>query len=76
MGDFNGNNVIDAADYVAWRKTNGTQAAYDIWRAHFGQTAGSGSGNITSAYVPEPSNMASLLVATLLMYTRRRAAVS
>ena len=47
IGDYNGNDVVDAADYVAWRKSLGTtytQSDYDLWRAHFGQTA-SGAGN-------------------------------
>lgn len=36
-GDYNGNGVVDAADYVVWRNTNGSQAAYDVWRANFGK---------------------------------------
>ena len=31
-GDFNQNGVLDAADYVVWRKSIGGQAAYDAWR--------------------------------------------
>jgi hypothetical protein len=27
LGDFNGNGFVDAADYIAWRKTDGTPAA-------------------------------------------------
>ncbi len=58
-GDYNGNNVVDAADYVVWRKglgTTFTQNDYDVWRSHFGQTAGSGSSAIAFAdgAVPEP----------------------
>lgn len=41
-GDFNSNGVVDAADYIVWRKNNSTQASYDIWRAHFGEA------NVTS----------------------------
>ncbi len=51
-GDYNANGVVDAADYVVWRKylnqsallpgdvTPGsvTQSDYSVWRAHFGQT--------------------------------------
>jgi hypothetical protein len=37
-GDINGDGVVDAADYVAWRKDGGTQDDYDTWRAHFGQS--------------------------------------
>jgi T5SS/PEP-CTERM-associated repeat protein len=60
-GDYNGNGVVDAADYTVWRDTLGqmgdNQAAdgdasgtidvgdYDVWKLHFGQIAGSGSGS-------------------------------
>ena len=62
------------ADYVAWRKTDGTQAGYNLWRAHFGQTAGSGSGaarwvpsgSSASPAVPEPSSLLLLAVAAVL----------
>ena len=33
---------------------------YDVWRAHFGQTAGSGS--LTNGTVPEPVTLAMLVV--------------
>jgi hypothetical protein len=45
-GDFNGDTVVDTADYVAWRKKFGnpyTQQDYETWRANFGVSAGSGS---------------------------------
>lgn len=58
-GDYNGNHVIDAADYVVWRKTLGQTGVglkadgnlnnqidandFAFWRSRFGQTAGSGS---------------------------------
>jgi hypothetical protein len=57
-GDFNHNGIVDTADYVVWRKglgTTYTQADYDVWRTHFGQAAGSGSGANLSAAVPEPA---------------------
>ena len=38
-GDFNGDGAVDAADYVVWRKTDGSQAGYDLWRTNFGRTA-------------------------------------
>src|SRR4029078_3739764 len=37
-GDYNGNGVVDAADYVWWRKNDGGAAGYSIWRANFGRT--------------------------------------
>jgi hypothetical protein len=60
-GDYNNDGTVDAADYVAWRKglgTTYTQTDYNVWRAHFGQTAGSGaalpSAEPLSAAIPEP----------------------
>ena len=32
-GDYNQNYVVDAADYVVWRKNNWPQPDYDTWRA-------------------------------------------
>ncbi len=40
-GDYDGNGKVDAADYVKWRDSIGTQAAYDVWRANFGASGGS-----------------------------------
>jgi hypothetical protein len=64
VGDYNGNGVVDAADYVVWRKTvnqSGPNLAadgnndnqvngtdYQIWRSRFGQLGVSGAG--ASAY--------------------------
>src|SRR4051812_15574651 len=55
-GDFSGNGIVDAADYVLWRKglgTSYTQGDYTTWRAHFSQVAGSGTGASAGAAVPE-----------------------
>ena len=63
-GDFDFNGVVDAADYVLCRKGFGTaytQHDYDVWRAHFGQPAGSGSGTSTNAAVPEPATLVLLM---------------
>ena len=40
--DYNQNGTVDAADYVLWRKNDSSQAGYDQWGAHFGQTTLSG----------------------------------
>jgi hypothetical protein len=87
-GDYNANGVVDAADYVVWRQlpsgpgilandaTPGTisSADYDVWRAHFGQTAGSGSGASANSAVPEPATMILLVLAAAGWYLRRRRA--
>ena len=64
-GDFNRDGRVDAADYVVWRKTNGTQTGYNDWRANFGRTAGVGSGANANAAVPEPTTL-TMLVALLI----------
>jgi hypothetical protein len=65
-GDYNSNGIVDAADYVVWRKGLGTiytQNDYNVWRAHFGQPAGSGAGAITDSAVPEPTTLVLLMIA-------------
>jgi hypothetical protein len=69
-GDYNNNGIVDAADYVVWRKNpsafGGNPAGYNTWRSHFGQTAGSGSALGSSlASVPEPSAIGLLLFASM-----------
>jgi hypothetical protein len=55
-GDHNNDGTVDAADYVAWRKTDaGNQLGYDAFFQQFGQT-GVGSGG--AAGVPEPASVA------------------
>ncbi len=79
IGDYNHNGIVDAADYVTWRKglgTTYTQSDYDVWRAHFGETAGSGSGAIANAAVPEPTSALLLLIGVLAMCSRRGAKLS
>jgi hypothetical protein len=77
-GDYNANGIVDATDYVLWRNggplqnevaTIGTVTAddYSAWRARFGNTAGSGSGMLTAAPVPEPATMTSSLLLPLII---------
>jgi hypothetical protein len=73
-GDFNDDGVVDAADYVVWRKNEGTQDEYNIWRTNFGRTAG-GDGSAASlaaqAPVPEPASTLLVLVGWLFMSIAR-----
>jgi hypothetical protein len=73
-GDFNQDGTVDAADYVVWRKTDGTQTGYDAWRANFGTSllAGSGSAGYplgASAQslpaVPEPATLVTACIAAI-----------
>lgn len=74
QGDFNGDGLVNLADYTLWRNTlgstsllaadgNGNQridaADYGVWKSHFGQQTSTSSTSVAGAEVPEP-NMAAL----------------
>jgi hypothetical protein len=78
-GDYNGNGVVDAADYVVWRNAGPTATLpndsspgtvdvtdYNNWRANFGKPPGSGSGSA----VPEPTAL--LLAGLGLLFASAR----
>jgi hypothetical protein len=69
-GDFNGDLIVDAADYVAWRKTGLMEAQYGAWRANFGDSL-SASSNAPNGAVPEPSVLALLLIGGAAMLTAK-----
>jgi fibronectin-binding autotransporter adhesin len=76
-GDFNGDGSTDAADFVIWRKglgTTYTQSDYELWRSHFGQTAGRSS-SINASAVPEPATLILFLASSLSSLSRRRVAI-
>ena len=61
-GDYNNNGVVDAADYVVWRKggsPDSSQAGYNLWRSNFGNQVGSGNGSGLggNTAVPEPGTI-------------------
>ncbi len=71
-GDFNDDGTVDAADYTTWRDglgTTYTASDYDVWKAHYGETAGSGA-SLSSAAVPEPSTLCGLLIGLLALVCR------
>jgi probable HAF family extracellular repeat protein len=74
-GDFNHNGIVDAADYIVWRKSDGTQAGYNAWRTHFGQPAGGGSSaaatGSASAAVPEPTTLGLLMFIMAGLFLRQ-----
>jgi hypothetical protein len=76
--DFNDDGTVDAADYVVWRKTDGTPPKYNLWRTHFGQTAGSGAmlGSTSNVSVPEPATLLMIVSAGMLVFCCQRSKVS
>lgn len=73
-GDYTLNGVVDAADYVMWRKNPGgfPVDAYATWRSHFDQTPGSGAEAIANAAVPEPTSSVMIIAAMLAMCSPQR----
>ena len=87
-GDYNGNNIVDAADYAVWRKTFGQNVAegtgadgnrssmIDQGDYDFWRMqfgrVVSGSASGSGAAVPEPSTIAILLGALATMSARRK----
>lgn len=61
FGDFNDDGNVDAADYVVWRKTGGTQDEFNTWRANFGTTI-PGFGSTFASAIPEPSAKVPLFI--------------
>jgi hypothetical protein len=75
-GDFNFDDSVDAADYVAWRKSGGEPQGHQTWRANFGRTAGVNGGTLRASAlqlaVPEPSAIPLLIVWLAVASMRRR----
>jgi formylglycine-generating enzyme required for sulfatase activity len=86
IGDYNGDGVVDAADYTVWRDHLGqsfvlqnrdsantgpiSMADYTSWETNFGNHAGSGS--MGNAAVPEPGTAALAVVACGMIWGWRK----
>ncbi|MGD9634201.1 MAG: hypothetical protein AB7G28_11370 [Pirellulales bacterium] len=80
-GDYNNNQVVDAADYTIWRNSEGREgtglaadgdhnnrvdaADYAVWKSNFGDTSGAGSKTENEAIVV-PEPLAGVLLAVAL----------
>jgi hypothetical protein len=66
-GDYNNDGIIDAADYVLWRKSpnshGGTPTGYNNWRTNFGTVVSGSGGGGGDAAVPEPGTVTLLALA-------------
>jgi hypothetical protein len=73
IGDYNEDGMVDAADYVFWRKQRYTPLAYDGWRTNFGAVVDNDRFESTSV-IPEPmsANLAINCVVAILLSTRLR----
>ena len=69
-GDFNVDGRVDAADYVVWRKNDGTPTEYAAWRTSFGQSTGRGASASDSA-VPEPTSLVLIVASGMILSGRR-----
>jgi hypothetical protein len=69
-GDYNGDGAVDAADYVVWRKDPaafGGPDGFETWRSNFGNSSGGGSSVIADSTVPEPTNLAAVVIAASIL---------
>jgi len=78
FGDYNGNRIVDAADYAVWRKTLGGVGSglaadgnnngeidigdYNMWRSNFGLADGASGQLVSGGIVPEPSTVMLLML--------------
>ena len=82
-GDYNGDGIVDAADYTTWRDTLGSttalaadgdgnhlidQSDFDIWKANYGKVAGTGA---TVISVPEPPSVQLLILGLVVGFGRQ-----
>ena len=90
-GDYNASGTVDDADYVVLAQGGPTDflpndltpgivnaSDYNVWRANFGQLAGSGSGSAealpSQAAIPEPATLVLMTSAAANWCLRRRRA--
>jgi hypothetical protein len=89
-GDYNNNGLVDAGDYVLWRKYNNTATTlpndstpgtdtsdYTVWRSHFGQPSGSSTNAIAleGTSVPEPTTNMIVWTLVVVPFVRRNAPI-
>ena len=86
-GDYNGDGNVDAADYVAWRKSAGQsgiglsadgsgngsigQEDYDVWRRNFEGSILGVAATTAVISIPEPTTRAALAVGLMIFYAQR-----
>jgi hypothetical protein len=76
-GDFNLDGAIDVADFVMWRKNDGSSNGYLTWHQSFGEPFGGGaaaqhSATVPQTQIPEPAGVALLVWALVCLVFSRR----
>jgi beta-glucanase (GH16 family) len=91
-GDYNGDQQIDAADYLAWRKTvgqsgiglaadgsgNGTIGSedFEVWRKNYGNPSQLTAAAAAAYVIPEPSTAVTVAIAAMVIYAQRLRALA
>src|SRR3954447_5316604 len=86
-GDYNGDGIVDTADYVKWRQSNGQSGIgqpadgsgngtvgaedYDVWRRSVGGSPAAAALATATVSVPEPTSALPLAVTIMFLYTQR-----
>ncbi len=87
LGDFNNDGVVDAGDYLVWRKHLGSSewrlngngngsgtidvADYELWKFHYGNRATGGLA-LAPQSIPEPATCLACVLAGIVLLSARR----
>jgi hypothetical protein len=71
-GDFNLDGVVDAADYVAWRKQNGINVFYQMWKENYGATQNGSGSDASQVAAPKPASAILVGIFALAIAAKRR----
>ena len=62
-GDYNGDQIVDALDFLLWQRTDGTHQGLAAWESNYG---GSASQSHSAAVVPEPYSFVLFVLGCIL----------
>lgn len=79
-GDYNNNGIVDAADYIVWRKggpllndpfPGATPDDFAVWRSHFGSATAAAGATFKAPIVPEPATWLRITLGGCMVVQRR-----